>query len=82
MTNLKPPKVLGQRDRRTFLLEADLDGDEVLEEDIVNVGVVQVKELLQLRRLSVLCKTTEAAEDRGAKLLQAFVRLGFTVRSE
>lgn len=32
----------------TFLLEADLDGDKVLEEDIVDVRVVQVEELFQL----------------------------------
>lgn len=49
--------------RRTFLLEADLDGDEVLEEDIVNVGVVQVKELLQLCGLGILCKVKETVED-------------------
>lgn len=54
---------MSERDRRTFLLEADLDGDEVLEEDIVNVGVVQVKELLQLCRLGVLCKIKVTVED-------------------
>lgn len=48
--------------RRTFLLEADLDGDEVLEEDIVNVGVVQVKELLQLCGLGIFCKVKETVE--------------------
>lgn len=32
----------------TFLLEADLDRDKVLKEDIVDVRVVKVKELFQL----------------------------------
>lgn len=41
----------------TFLLEADLDGDKVLEEDIVYVGVVEVKELFQLCRLGIFWKT-------------------------
>lgn len=32
--------------KRTFLLEADFDGDKVLKEDIVDVGVVQIEEML------------------------------------
>lgn len=44
------------------MLEADLDGDEVLEEDIVNVRVVQVKELFQLGGLGILCKIKETVE--------------------
>lgn len=43
--------------RRTFLLEADLDRDKVLKEDIIDVRVVEVKELLQLRGLGILWKS-------------------------
>lgn len=32
----------------TFLLEADLNGDKVFKEDIVDMGVVHVKELFQI----------------------------------
>lgn len=62
LTNITPSNS-AKRERRTFLLEADLDGDEVLKEDIVNVGVVQVEELFQLCRLSILCKIKETVED-------------------
>lgn len=34
--------------KRTFLLEADLNGNKVLKEHIVDVGAVHVEELLQL----------------------------------
>lgn len=44
---------------RTFLLEADLDGDKVLKEDVVDVRVVEVKELFQLRGLGIFCKREE-----------------------
>ena len=40
----------------TFLFEADFDGDKVLEEDIVDMGVVLVEEVFQVTRLSILCR--------------------------
>lgn len=40
----------------TFLLEADLDCDKVLKEDIVDVRVVKVKELFQLWRFGIFWK--------------------------
>lgn len=62
LTRLRP-SYGAKRVTPTFLLEADLDSDEVLEEDIVNVGVVQVKELFQLCGLGILCKIKETMED-------------------
>lgn len=42
-----PPVIL------TFLLEADLNGDKILKENIVDMRIVQVEELLQLGRLRI-----------------------------
>lgn len=42
--------ILYQVQRRaafTFLFEAELNGDEVLKENIIDVGIVQVEELLE-----------------------------------
>lgn len=44
------------RVKRTLLFEADLNGDKVLKEDIVDMGVVQVEELFQFWWLCIFWK--------------------------
>lgn len=58
--------------KRTFLFEADLNGDKVLKEDIIDMRVIQIKELFQLCRLSIFWKIKDSQKRNELERWQDF----------